>query len=110
MHEKKCSETRRKFLKTTALGVAAAPFAGIAVHSGSVRAESERLSESDEAAEAVNYVHDSGEADDPAFEDGQACANCALFSDESDGWGSCSVFPDKRVSEDGWCNAYASAG
>ncbi|MCP1675351.1 hypothetical protein J2T57_002499 [Natronocella acetinitrilica] len=110
MSEEKCSETRRRFLKTTALGVAAAPFASIVVHNRSALADMERLSESDEAAQAVAYVHDAADADDPAYEEGQICGNCALYSDQGDGWGGCSVFPDKLVAEEGWCNVWASAG
>ena len=48
------------------------------------------------------------ERDPLRFEAGQACKNCALYSDTDDAqWGGCSIFPGKLVNADGWCNVYA---
>ncbi|MCC5884909.1 MAG: high-potential iron-sulfur protein [Gammaproteobacteria bacterium] len=73
-----------------------------------------KLEESDATARALGYVHDANDVDasqQPRFQDGQLCENCALYtpdsSDEAD-WGGCSIFPGKLVNAKGWCNAWVA--
>ncbi|MCC5812828.1 MAG: high-potential iron-sulfur protein [Ectothiorhodospiraceae bacterium] len=104
--------SRRRFLKGTAAGLAALPVAGLSLSAprfAQADDELERLSEDDPAAEAVAYVHDAADADDPAYEEGQICANCSLYTDEGGDWGRCSVFPGKLVAAEGWCNVWVPA-
>ncbi len=113
MRDHSHNESRRRFLKGTAAGLAALPAAGVALSvPGNVRADDdlERLSEDDPAAQALAYVHDAADADDPAYEEGQTCANCALYTDVDGEWGRCSVFPGKLVAAAGWCNVWVQAG
>ncbi len=105
----KFRSSRRRFLRSLALAATVAPLAAITVHSRPARADREPLDEADDAARAVAYVHDAAEADDPAYEEGQTCGNCALYSHRADGWGGCAAFPGRLVSEDGWCNIWVAA-
>lgn len=72
--------------------------------------ELERLSENDPQAKALSYVHDASKIDSaaqPRYEEGQVCANCALYTGKSgEEWGGCSLFPGKAVNAAGWCSAY----
>jgi len=111
MTDDSTSNSRRKFLTNTALGVAALPLAGLAFNTPRARAEQPRLDENAPEAEAVNYVHDAADAaDDPAYEEGQVCSNCALWTGNDDEWGGCAVFPGQLVNADGWCNVWVPAG
>lgn len=71
-----------------------------------------KVSEDEPTARALAYVHDANDVDasqQPRYEEGQLCDNCALYIDESsdeEDWGGCSIFPGKLVNAKGWCNAY----
>ncbi|MCE3028205.1 high-potential iron-sulfur protein [Salinicola sp. DM10] len=56
-------------------------------------------------ARAVRYVEQASAAqDDPAYRAGRHCANCDFF-----GAGQrCALFPEHRVSPDGWCMSWTS--
>lgn len=112
MSDRSNDRSRRRFLKGTALGLAALPVAGMALSTPKARAEElPRLEEDDPAAQAVDYVHDAADAADHAdYEDGQVCANCQLYTDENGEWGKCSVFPGKLVAAQGWCNVWVPRG
>lgn len=72
-----------------------------------------KLSEDDAQAKALGYVHDASQVDGgkyPRYQDGQACANCALFQDGGEEWAGCSIFPGRVVNAKGWCSAYAPKG
>ncbi|KLV05213.1 high-potential iron sulfur protein 2 [Photobacterium aquae] len=64
-------------------------------------AELPQLSEDDPQAKALQYVHESPDAE-------KNCANCALIQGE-DGkeWRPCAIFPGKAVNAKGWCSAWA---
>lgn len=70
-----------------------------------------RLSESDAQAQQLNYRHDADSVDPQRFpqrkQQNQSCGNCQFFSGEKDGWGDCTLFPDKLVKETGWCSGWA---
>jgi len=100
------NKSRRVFLRTAALGVAAVPLARFATHSPQARAEMEKA----EDGHALDYVNDGADSDHDKYEDGQRCDNCAFWAgEESDGWGKCNhpEFSNVLVKDKGWCNQYA---
>lgn len=70
-----------------------------------------RLDPSDPQAQSLAYVHNASSINadqQPRYESGQACRNCALYlGEEGAQWGGCSIFPGKLVNADGWCNVYS---
>ncbi|EHQ51865.1 High potential iron-sulfur protein [Ectothiorhodospira sp. PHS-1] len=108
MNDRDNTLSRRRFLKFGSYGLLAVPVAGLGWTTTAKAME--RLSEDDPAAQALNYVHDaSAAAGHPAYEEGQTCLNCLLYSDASaQDWGPCSVFPGKLVSANGWCTAWVA--
>ena len=76
-------------------------------------AAAEKVSEDDPTAVALGYVHDASQVDTAKWtkrvgSDGakQFCNNCALYVDQGDGWGGCSIFQNRLVAGAGWCNAW----
>jgi High potential iron-sulfur protein len=96
--------SRRRFIKISAAGFAAAPFAN-AMLSGAAEAV-DKVSESDPTASALGYKMDATKATNR--KDASAvCANCNLYSGKpGDADGACSIFGGKLVSAKGWCTAW----
>ena len=69
------------------------------------------VEESDEAAVALGYRHDTKQVDAAKFPKHQAsqqCGNCAFFQGApTDEWGGCAMFGRKQVAARGWCSAWA---
>lgn len=101
---------RRRFLRLTLLGAAAVPVSGLLLQSPRVRAQ-ERVEESDSAAKSLNYRHDASEVEHDAYQDGQKCSNCQLYSADAgdEGWGACGALGGRLVNAEGWCTAYVAA-
>ena len=96
--------SRRRFIRISAAGLAAAPFAG-ALLSGVAQA-ADAISESDPIAAALNYKLDAKKAanrkDANAF-----CDNCNLYTGKPGAAnGPCSLFAGKLVTAKGWCTAW----
>jgi len=89
---------RRRLIKLTVTGLAAAPFAN-ALLSGSAEAV-DMVSESDPTAVALKYKMDATKATDR--KDPKAlCSNCNFYSGKpADANGPCSVFGGKRPDEE----------
>ncbi|ABI56935.1 high-potential iron-sulfur protein [Alkalilimnicola ehrlichii MLHE-1] len=101
---------RRNFLKTTALGVAAVPFAGVMLQQQVAKADLPQLSEDDDIAQSLDYVHDAADAaDHSAYQEGSTCGNCSLWTGGDAQWGGCQIIPGHHVNRDGWCNAWVPA-
>lgn len=74
------------------------------------------VAESDPLAQAMGYVQDATKADTVKFpkragEAGakQFCHNCALFAgDATSATAPCSIFQNKLVHGNGWCNAWVA--
>lgn len=99
---------RRRFLQLATAGVAMAPLCAGLV---SRRAfGQEMVSEDDEIAQQLGYVHDASRVDPaewPEYEPGQLCSNCALFhGEEGEEWGPCDIFAGDLVNANGWCAAW----
>ena len=95
---------RRRIIKLTVTGLAAAPFAN-ALFSGSAEA-ADMVSESDPTAVALKYKMDATKAADR--KDPQAlCSNCNFYTGKpNDANGPCTVFGGKLVSAKGWCASW----
>ena len=73
----------------------------------------DKVTEDDPTAVALGYKHDASQIDTGkwpkrAGDAGaqQFCNNCALYQDQGDGWGACSIFQGRLVNGNGWCNAW----
>jgi hypothetical protein len=112
MSNHRVDNSRRRFVKLTAFGVAAAPLGNLLLQ-GSARAEMPKLEESDPMAVNLGYVHDASKAD-PANRAGEAgakqfCNNCTLYKADADAeWGECAIFPGKLVNGNGWCKSWVA--
>ena len=95
---------RRRFIKLTVTGLAAAPLTN-ALFSGSAEAV-DMVSESDPTAVALKYKMDATKAADR--KDANAlCSNCNFYTGKpGDAHGPCSVFGGKLVSAKGWCASW----
>jgi hypothetical protein len=95
---------RRRIIKLTVTGLAAAPFAN-ALFSGSAEA-ADMVSESDPTAVALKYKMDATKAADR--KDPKAlCSNCNFYTGKpNDANGPCTVFAGKLVSAKGWCASW----
>jgi hypothetical protein len=96
--------SRRRFIKISVAGLAAAPFA-TALLSGSAQAV-DAVSESEPMATALGYKTDATKASNRK-DNTATCSNCTLFSGKPGaGDGPCSVFGGKLVNAKGWCTAW----
>ena len=75
----------------------------------------DKVTEDDPTAAALGYKHDATSVDTTKYakragEAGakQFCNNCALYIDQGDGWGACSIFQGRLVKGEGWCNAWVA--
>lgn len=101
-------QSRRRFVRQSALGIAALPLgAGLLSHSALAQTRP-RLDPSSSNARALNYVEQAGNASDhPAYEPGQTCANCMFYNADTQG---CQLFPQHSVASGGWCQSWTAAG
>lgn len=102
---------RRRFIRLALAGAAAAPVAGL-FGTHPARADTlPKLDPDSERAAQLDYTHDAASSDNPARKEGAVCANCTHFKgDEGTAWAPCNIFPEHRVSADGWCASWFSSG
>jgi anaerobic selenocysteine-containing dehydrogenase len=96
--------SRRRFIKLTAIGLAAAPFANTLL-SGTAGA-ADAVSETDPQASALGYKADATKAEKRT--DATAmCSNCGLYTGKAgEASGPCAIFQGKLVAANGWCTAW----
>ncbi|MEE4660130.1 MAG: high-potential iron-sulfur protein [Halieaceae bacterium] len=80
---------------------------------GSRAFAADKVTEDDPTAVALGYKHDATAVDTSAWakkaadtNNEQVCSSCALYMDQGDGWGACSIFQGRLVNANGWCNAW----
>ena len=96
---------RRRFIKLTAVGLAAAPFASTLL-SGTAGA-ADMVSETDPQATALGYKADATKAE-KRKDATQLCSNCNFYSAKpGEASGPCVLFQGKLVAGPGWCTAWA---
>ena len=100
MSNKPVDTNRRRFIKITAIGAAAAPLGGM-IFSSTAQAQ-ETLDPSDPLAQQLNYVEESTKED-------QHCSNCQLYAGSAeDAEAPCGIFGGKLVKGAGWCSAWVA--
>lgn len=97
--------SRRRFVKFGLAGLA-----GLQMTAFGQRAAAAALPKVEEgvgAARMLAYVHDAS-AIDVAKRGGsnRTCATCVFYTEGSDGWGPCTLFPGESVSARGWCKRW----
>jgi len=103
------NKSRRVFLRTAALGVAAAPLARFATHAPAAQAAKPHA----ENGHALNYVNNASNSDHPRHKDGNQCSKCVFWAGDNSGdWGTCRhpQFAGVQVNKNGWCSSFAPAG
>ena len=96
--------SRRRFIKISVAGLAAAPFAN-ALLSGAAQAV-DAVSESEPTAKALGYKMDATKASNRK-DNTAVCGNCSLYSGKPGAKdGPCSVLGGKLVDAKGWCTAW----
>ncbi len=107
MADRVSHQARRRFLELGVAGAAAAP--ACVLLAGRLRAQ-EEVDPSDELAQDLGYVEDASEVDTgewPTYEEGQLCANCALYHGaEGEEYGPCDIFNGNLVAAQGWCSSW----
>ena len=99
------SNSRRRFFKITAIGLAAAPFA-TALMSGAARAAAVPVKETDPTAAALGYVADATKST-KRTDKAAMCSTCSLFSGKAGAAdGPCTIFQGNLVNAKGWCTAW----
>lgn len=101
-------KSRRRMLKHSAYAVSGIVVLGSGVlRSERLHAEElPHLSEDDQMAKQLKYVHDASASDARPSED-QLCSNCLHYEGEEGAeWGPCKIFPGKAVNANGWCSAW----
>ena len=104
------SLNRRALLRSigaASLGIGAMSSGGSALGQD----ELPQLSQENPRATALQYTSDATAPDQllPGRGEGEFCRNCRLFQGEvgqSVGWAGCEIFPEFRVSAQGWCNTW----
>ena len=97
--------SRRRFIKLTAIGLVATPFAN-ALLNGTARA-ADMVGETDPQATALGYKADATKAE-KRTDATATCANCNFYSGKAgEASGPCALFQGKLVAANGWCTAWA---
>jgi trimethylamine:corrinoid methyltransferase-like protein len=98
-------QTRRIFLLKSIGAAVALPAAGQAFAQTAAKVDPK-----DAQAIALGYVEDASKADAkkfPKWAKDQQCTSCQLYIKKGDdGWGGCSIFPNKLIASKGWCSAW----
>jgi hypothetical protein len=104
----KFDESRRRALKKVSLGVALAPFAGMALRAAWA-ADLPLVTPDDPTAKALKYVPEASSASEA--KPGSKCADCKLYQGAAgSGQGPCLLFPGKDVKASGWCSSWTPKG
>ena len=99
-------ESRRRLLRSAALGVALLPIAGLPLRAA-IAADLSLVSADDPTAKALKYVSDASNAS--AAKSGSKCANCSIYQGAAgSAQGGCLMFPGKAVQATGWCSSWTA--
>lgn len=105
---------RREFLKfSLKAGSSAVALSAIPI---TLLAQDDKVAEDEALAQAMGYVLDASNTDTEKFpkragEAGanQFCHNCALYAGTADDeFAPCSIFQNRLVAGEGWCNAWVA--
>ncbi len=83
---------------------------GATAGTGTPASNAPKLEESDPAAVALSYKHDTTKVDKtkyPNHQASQVCSGCQFYQGTAkNSWAPCTLFGGKQVAANGWCNAY----
>ncbi|MDY7218229.1 high-potential iron-sulfur protein [Denitrificimonas sp. JX-1] len=97
-------QSRRKFMRSSLLGIAAIPFGASLLSQRAFAQELTPLEPTNPMAQALNYVKVAEEgSDNPSYKAGSKCSNCMFFQEGSNG---CQLFPQNSVEPEGWCQSW----
>ncbi len=102
--------SRRTFVKLTLATGAILPAQTLLGGGRAEAADLPHLDESDQAAQALKYVHDASQVDE-GMRGGadRVCRGCRFFTEpSSEEWGPCTLFPGKAVNASGWCSGWVA--
>lgn len=103
MNEFPLHPKRRRFIKLTVTGIAAAPFTS-ALLSGNAAA-ADMVKESDPDAVKLKYKADATKAPERTNAE-EFCDNCLLYEKKDNASGTCSALGDRLVAAKGWCTSW----
>jgi hypothetical protein len=99
-------ESRRRLLRSVALGAALLPLAGIPLRAV-LAADLPWVSADDPTAKALRYVSDASNAS--GAKPGSHCGNCSIYQGAAgSAQGGCLMFPGKAVQATGWCSSWTA--
>ena len=99
-------ESRRRLLRTVALGLALTSIATMPLRLA-LAAALPLVTSDDPAAKALKYVSDASKA--PDAKPGSKCANCSNYQGSAgSAQGGCLLFPGKAVNAAGWCASWTA--
>lgn len=111
MSDQPSRRDRRRFIRLALASVIVAPVAALITPRGAGAAAKPKLDPASKRAQELGYTHDAASSDNPKREADARCRNCAHFrGGADDAWAPCNIFPDARVSAEGWCEAWVRAG
>ncbi len=105
MSDNTSDNSRRRFIKLGALGLAAIPLGNILIRGAQA---ADKVDENSPTAKSLSYINDAAKADQ-AKRGGadRFCKNCQLYTGKAgDEWGPCSIFQGQLVNANGWCSAW----
>ncbi len=119
-------KTRRDFIRSLVITLAAIPFARSIFSGGAVAPAAAAkeaplpaglapASEADPVAAAIGYKADVKNIDFKKYpqrkkKDAQKqfCENCALYTKSNEGWGKCQMIANGVVAAKGWCGSWSA--
>lgn len=105
---------RRQFIKFGVAGAATLSVGG-SLLGAAANAQSDlpKLDPNDSMAQQLGYSHDAKTVDTARWtkraEEGgadQFCRTCQFYQGADAQWGPCTIFAEKQVSANGWCNSW----
>ena len=105
MSDNTSDNSRRRFIKLGALGLAAIPLSNILIRGAQA---ADKVDENNPMAKSLGYVNDATKADQGKRGGADRfCHNCQLYTGKAgDQWGPCSIFQGQLVNANGWCSAW----
>jgi hypothetical protein len=105
MSDNTSDNSRRRFIKLGAVGLAAIPLSNILIRGARA---ADAVDESSPMAKSLSYISDAAKADQGKRGGADRfCHNCQLYSGKAgDASGPCSIFQGQLVNANGWCSAW----
>jgi len=105
MSDNTSDNSRRRFIKLGAMGLAAIPLSNILVRGAQA---ANAVDENSPMAKSLSYISDAAKADQGKRGGADRfCKNCQLYTGKAgDASGPCNIFQGQLVNANGWCSAW----